>query len=227
VVSLFSKILKVFAKNNLFDEGVELIGSWCFYLYQKNLGAPSFPFRTQDIDFLIPNPFKGKEHKDFIQQLEGLGFQTEFTRNGSLFLWNAELRIEFITPEKGKGSDAAIRIKKLGLSAIPLRFVNLLLDDPVHVTEGGVKIALPNPSNYCLHKLIIANRRKSKDKLFKDIQQAICTYSIADKNYLQKQFLDFPKKWKQSIVDVLAKNKDQFPLFDRKIGEILITLQNY
>lgn len=29
-------ILAVFARNGLFDEGVELIGSWCFYLYQKH-----------------------------------------------------------------------------------------------------------------------------------------------------------------------------------------------
>jgi len=93
---------------------VELIGSWCFYLYQQKLGAPSFPLRTQDIDFLIPNPFIGKEHKNFIKQLEDLGFQSEFKRNGSLYLWNTELKIEFITPEKGRGSDKAIRFKKLG-----------------------------------------------------------------------------------------------------------------
>jgi len=85
VVKLITEILKVFEKNNLFEEGVELIGSWCFYLYQQKLGAPSFPLRTQDIDFLIPNPFKGKEHKNFIKQLENLGFQSEFKRNGSLY----------------------------------------------------------------------------------------------------------------------------------------------
>ncbi len=65
-----ARILKVFSENNLFDEGVELIGSWCFQLYQKHLGAPQFPLRTQDIDFLIPNPYRGKENKNFIEQLE-------------------------------------------------------------------------------------------------------------------------------------------------------------
>lgn len=184
--NLVLKILKVFEKNNLFEEGVELIGSWCFYLYQKHLNAPSFPLRTQDIDFLIPNPFKGKEHKEFIRQLEELGFQSEFNRSGSLYLWNAELKIEFITPGKGRGAEESIRIKKLGLSAIPLRFVNLLLSDPICITEEGVKTAVPNPANYCLHKLVIANRRRTIDKRMKDLQQAICTYSIADKSYLKK-----------------------------------------
>ena len=61
MIKLVADILQVFADNNLFNEGVELIGSWCFQLYQKHLGAKSFPLRTIDIDFLIPNPYRGKE----------------------------------------------------------------------------------------------------------------------------------------------------------------------
>ena len=164
MVKLILEILKVFESNDLFDEGIELIGSWCFYLYQRHLGAQSFPLRTQDIDFLILNPFKGNEHADFIRQLEVLGFQSDFRRDGSLYLWNTDLKIEFITPEKGSGTEEAIRFKRLGLSAIPLRFVSLLLEDPMYITENGIKIAVPNPSNYCLHKMVIANRRRVEDK---------------------------------------------------------------
>ena len=61
MIKLVTEILKVFADNNLFNEGIELIGSWCFQLYQKHLGAKSFPLRTIDIDFLIPNPYRRKE----------------------------------------------------------------------------------------------------------------------------------------------------------------------
>jgi hypothetical protein len=61
VIKLVTEILKDFADNNLFNEGIELIGSWCFQLYQKHFGAKSFPLRTIDIDFLIPNPYRGKE----------------------------------------------------------------------------------------------------------------------------------------------------------------------
>ena len=68
MVDLIGKILGVFADNNLFEEGVELIGSWCFKLYQKHLGVESFPLRTPDIDFLIPTPFHGKEHANFVTQ---------------------------------------------------------------------------------------------------------------------------------------------------------------
>lgn len=72
MIDLVGKILRVFADNDLFEEGVELIGSWCFQLYKERLGAKDFPLRTQDIDFLVPNPFYGKAHEDFIKQIEAL-----------------------------------------------------------------------------------------------------------------------------------------------------------
>ncbi len=96
MIKAIAAIIKVFADNNLFNEGVELIGSWCFQLYQKHLGAKSFPLQTQDIDFLIPNPFPGKEHLDFIAQLEALGFTKDFKRDGSLYLWNTELKSDAV-----------------------------------------------------------------------------------------------------------------------------------
>jgi len=226
VVNIIERILRVFADNHLFDEGVELIGSWCFQLYQKHLGAQSFPLRTQDIDFLIPNPFHGKEHANFIKQLEGLGFSCDFKRNGSLYLWNAELKIEFITPEKGRGVDSAIKIKKLGVNAIPLRFVGLLLDNPVSIVENGVKILVPNPANFCLHKLIVASRRRKIDKSIKDLQQAICTSVIVDKQEMRKLFDSLPKKWKQAILRMLEKSKQEIPLLMKEIEDLGFTLQN-
>ena len=61
MLEIIEEILKIFAKNGLFDEGIELIGSWSFLVYQKYLRARSLPFATHDVDFLIPNPFHGKD----------------------------------------------------------------------------------------------------------------------------------------------------------------------
>ena len=225
MVELIRKILKIFADNNLFNEGVELIGSWCFQLYQKHLGAKNFPLVTQDVDFLIPNPFRGKEHPGFIKELENLGFRYAFQQDGSLYLWNAELKIEFITPEKGRGVDAAIKVKKLGLNAIPLRFVMLLLNNPITIVEDGINILVPNPANFCLHKLIIASRRRKLDKSLKDLQQAICSSVIVDKKEIHELFLSLPKKWKQSVIDMLEKSKEELVLYINEIDELERTLQ--
>ncbi len=226
MVDLIGKILKVFADNNLFEEGVELIGSWCFKLYQKHLEVENFPLRTPDIDFLIPTPFHGKVHADFIEQLQALGFDTDFKSDGSIYLWNTELKIEFITAEKGKGTDKAIKVNKLGLSAIPLRHVGLLLGKPIIITDNGMKIRVPAPSRFCLHKLIIASRRRKLDKRLKDLQQAVYTSTIVDKKEMQELFRTLPKKWRQSVLRMLDKAKPEFPLMGTEIERILITLQS-
>ncbi|MBL7131654.1 MAG: hypothetical protein ISS45_09695 [Candidatus Omnitrophica bacterium] len=225
MIKIIQDILKVFADNNLFNEGAQLIGSWCFKLYQKDLGAKNFPLRTQDIDFLIPAPYRGKEHKNFIKQLEGLGFNCEFKSNGSLYLWNSELKIEFITTEKGRGTDRAIKIKKLGVSAIPLRFVSLLLDDPITLVEDGIKILVPNPANFCLHKLIIASRRRKIDKSLKDLQQAFCTSVIVDNYKMRELFNSLPRKWRATIIRMLERAKKELPLLIEEIEKLEFTLQ--
>lgn len=219
------RILKVFADNNLFEEGVELIGSWCFQLYQKHLGAKSFPLRTQDIDFLIPSPFHGKEHLDFIKQLEELGFESDFKRDGSLYLWNADLKIEFITTEKSAGTDKAIKIKKLGINAIPLRHVGFLLDKPITIIDEGIKISVPTPERFCLHKLIIAARRRKIEKRMKDLQQAICTSTIVNTKEIQKLFQSLPKNWQKIALRMLEKAKLEVPLLREEIDKIEFTLQ--
>jgi len=226
VVDLVRKILAVFSENRLFNEGVQLIGSWCFLMYQKHLGAKEFPLRTQDIDFLVPTPYHGKDHSDFIRQLEALGFMVEFKRSGSLYLWNAELKIEFITTEKGRGTDKAIKINKLGINAIPLRFVGLLLENPVSIVDEGIKILVPNPANFCLHKLIIASRRRKIDKSLKDIQQAICTSVIVDDQEIKKLFKSLPKKWRAAIIRTLDKAKRELPLLAGETEKLELALQN-
>ena len=226
MVDLIGKILRVFADNNLFEEGVELIGSWCFKLYQKHLGVDNFPLRTPDIDFLIPTPFHGKEHANFVKQLEALGFDVDFKSDGSLYLWNAELKIEFITVEKGRGSNRAIKVNKLGVNAIPLRHVGLLLDKPIMITDNGMKIRVPAPSRFCLHKLIIASRRRKLDKSLKDLQQAIYTSTIVDKKEIQELFRTLPKKWRQAVLKMLDKAKAEFPSMGTEIEKLSLTLQN-
>ncbi len=226
MVKLIGKILKVFANNDLFDEGAQLIGSWCFKLYQKHLGVDKFPLRTPDIDFLFPTPFRGKAHPNFLKELEDLGFEVDFKWDGSLYLWNSELKIEFMTTEKGRGTDKAIKIKNLGVNATALRYVSFLLEKPIIIVDDGIKVCLPAPSRFCLHKLIIASQRKTLDKSLKDLQQAIYTFKIVNKQEIQKLFQALPKKWGQSVLKMLKKAETEFPLLNEEIEKIIFTLQN-
>ena len=190
------------------------------------MGAPNFPLRTIDIDFLIPNPYRGKKNKKFINDLENLGFKYDFDSSGALYLWNADLKIEFITPLKGKGAEDTIKIKPLGFNATGLRFVDLLLNEPIILVDGGIKIKVPNSANFCLHKLIIASRRKKIDKSQKDLQQAILTSVIADHQQIKNLFDSLPKNWKIAISKSLEKAKKEMPLLHEEINNLEFTLQN-
>ena len=69
MIKLVKDILAVFGKHGLFDEGVALIGSWCFQLYQKHYRVEKFPLQTQDIDFLTPTRLKAKNMKSSLMIL--------------------------------------------------------------------------------------------------------------------------------------------------------------
>lgn len=226
MIDIVEKILKVFNDNHLWDEGVELIGSWCFILYQKHFEVKPFPFRTLDIDFLIPFPYKGKEKIDLVGLLEPLGFKVSFNSNGSIYLWNPEIKIEFITIEKGRGSEKAKEIKQLSIKAIPLRFVDILLEDPVEVQEKGVKVLIPKPGAFALHKLLISGRRKKRDKKAKDLQQALHVLEAIDIKEVIKIYKTFPVSWQKLILDALEKASGEFLLMEDFIGELMITLRS-
>ena len=117
------------------------------------------------------------------------------------------------------------RLKKLGIKAIPLRFVNLLLEKPIIIEDKGLKIKVPNPINFCLQKLIISTRRTKSEKKHKDVQQAICTSSIIDMKDFNKEYMSLPIKWRKAILESLNSAKNIMPLYNKDIERILSALQ--
>src|SRR5512143_2774838 len=53
-------ILRAMTQHQLWESGFEIIGSWCFLLYQKHLPMERYPLKTEDLDILVPRPFKGR-----------------------------------------------------------------------------------------------------------------------------------------------------------------------
>ena len=54
------KLLAAMERLGFFEAGIELIGSYCFKVYQSHFGVEWFPLRTIDIDFAVPIPYKGR-----------------------------------------------------------------------------------------------------------------------------------------------------------------------
>jgi len=226
MIDLIQKILRIFEENGLWDDGVELIGSWCFQLYQKHYGVENYPLRTIDIDFLIPSPFKGKKKIDIAALLEPLGFKPGFNSDGSVYLWGPELKVEFLTAERGRGEEKGKEIKNLSIKATPLRFVDMLFKDPVRVKEQGVEVLIPNPICFAIHKLLISARRKNKDKKSKDLEHAILTLEASEANQIADYYKGLPDPWKRSILRTLGAVKRTMPLHEKYAAELLIALQS-
>lgn len=225
MIELVRRILAVFERHGLWDEGVELIGSWCFYLYQRHLGVKPYPFKTQDIDFLLPYPYRGRVKVDLIEELKRLGFRHDFRPDGSIYLWNAELRIEFLIPERGRGRDKAVEIKTLAVKAMPLRFVDMLLRHPISITEGGAAVSVPDPAAFCLHKLIVANRRKRPESRQKDLEQALHVAPIVKEAILKRIYQELPKTWQRIIIQTLERTLQSTALLRHEAQELLDTLR--
>lgn len=223
-MDLIRRILEVFERHRLWDEGIELIGSWCFLFYQRHLGVKAYPFRTQDIDFLLPYPYKGRAKVDLIHELEQLGFRHDFKPDGSIYLMNAELRIEFMIPERGRGRDRAVEITSLSLTAMPLRFVDMLLRHPISITEGKITVSVPDPAAFCLHKLLIANRRRRADSRQKDLEQALHVVPVAKAAMLKQIYQELPKTWQRTIVRTLERTLEHTILLRNEAQQLLDTL---
>jgi len=192
-------------------EHVILVGSWASYFYELYYQSADYHplIRTSDIDFLIPNPRKVIPSLDLDagKALEELDFVKSFHRSGLIKYESKDLTIEFLVPEVGRGCGGPLRIKGLNLTAQPLRFLNMLTDDPLMVHYEGMRIKVPDPIAYAFHKLIISTRRIKKDKKVKDYHTAIDLILFLKKQgmfgKIRSYFNSLPKPWQKKISAVL------------------------
>lgn len=208
------EILRRFYRAGILDYFI-LIGSWCVPFYKDYFHSRKefTTLRTRDIDFLINTPNKIKEKVDIPLLLKDLGFVVSFQGDkGYIKLDHPDLMLEFLVPEKGKGSDKPHSLPMLGLNATPLRFLDFLAQNTIEVKIEDFSITLPHPIHYALHKLIIGHRRQKEDKAMKDRQSAIDILNAlihkGEADMVKKVFQAMPKKWKNKIKGSLEKTPE-------------------
>ena len=199
------EIIKVFSRN---DIKVILVGSYCLPLLKEELGLNLPTIKTQDIDFLINIPYKGKE-VDMESLLKPLGFSIGFNPDGSNYFTNGIFKIEFLTPKKGREADRAIFIKPLKISATPLRYLKMLSDEQMRMEKEDYTYRIPSPWALAYHKILIARVRRSKDKREKDMLQAMALlreiFKRPDETKKAISYLEsLPSKWKRYIKEQIT-----------------------
>lgn len=198
-------------------DSVVLIGSWCMPFYKEYFSVVKYlsAIKTRDVDFLVPHPKKIKVNVDIAGLLKDLGFVVGYSGSkGYMKLEHPDLVIEFLSPERGRGTDSPVPLPQLKINAQALRFLDFLAENTIKVKVEDFYIIMPHPANFALHKLIVSQRRKKEDKSEKDksmafeILNALMVKGEAPK--IKKAFEFISVKWQKKIIRVLeeVKNKE-------------------
>lgn len=87
-----------------------------------------------------------------------------------------DFKVEFLTPLTGRDHRRRMAIEQLGVTAIPLRFLDYLIENPVQAIALGrrpILVHVPSPGRYAVHKLIVSReRKKHSPKIRKDLEQS-------------------------------------------------------
>lgn len=199
-------VLKKFNEASLLKH-ITLIGSWCIYFYKNYFKSISYStfIRTRDVDFLIPLPFKFKKNLNIFKLIENFGFIEEYKGSkGYIKLKHPDLTIEFLVPERGRGIDKPYKIPQLGINAVALRFLDFLAINTIVINLDKLKITVPHPAAYALHKFIIFKRRIKIDKHDRDIEGALRVFHALIKNEehitIRHIFEKMHKKWQSAVI---------------------------
>ncbi|MCB2193041.1 MAG: nucleotidyltransferase domain-containing protein [Deltaproteobacteria bacterium] len=210
-----AQLIKALDEQGLWELGLELVGSWCFKVYQNYCGVEFYPFRTLDVDLAVRLPYRG-EKKDIGGLLKSLGFEERFNAaNGSISYSNGEIMVEFLRARKGSGArKERPQIPELGLAPVAVPYLDLILHNPLTLSIKGVgKVTVPHPAAFFFHKLLVAAVRRESAKQKKDFRQtaAVAKALAMDEAMLAKArelYGQMPKSWRKRISGSLSKGRE-------------------
>jgi hypothetical protein len=182
------RVIAALAAEGVFRVGGVLIGTIAYRCISGLLGAKlsSASAFTADVDLAgktIPIAVHDEvaSPQTALERLE-MGFSPMNEFNPAYYgtrykAGEGEFKVEFLTPLVGKDRGAPLKIRQLGVPAIPLRFLDYLIENPVPAVALGRKpvlVKIPQPARYAVHKLIVSRERKPSQKLKaqKDLQQS-------------------------------------------------------
>ncbi len=185
------RVFEVLAEAGVFRLGGVVVGTRAFATYGNMLGI-RFARRslaTQDLD-IAQDPriaialAEGSPPADAEAGLRrsDLGFMAvpaldPRSPSTSFRIRGRDLRVDFLTPMRGRESSAPVYLPTLRVSAQPLRFLDYLIAEPVQaavVGSSGILVNVPDPGRFAWHKLLAAEHRPVSEqvKARKDLRQA-------------------------------------------------------
>ena len=165
-------LLAAFARCGVFRLGGTLVGTVAFQHYEGELGV-ALDFertaRTDDIDIASFERLSFALGDSVEPSLEDVFRDLKFQPvpapdRRHVWRWRQTsglVLVEFLMPAWGE--EGVRKLPALGVSALALRHLDYLLEDPVPAVSlyrSGVLVQIPRPERYAMHKLIVAERRR-------------------------------------------------------------------
>lgn len=214
---MFLRLLEAFGKLGLWEEGLTLIGSWCFSIYVQAFGVEYYPLRTMDFDFGLRVPYTGAK-ADIDELLRNLGFTARIDM--------AYDKIDYVLPGVGivevfidreMASEEQLRALKQDLALRPaaLSYLHVLIEHPVTTKVHGVHkaITVPSMAAFFVHRLITSRFGEYRDpldhryKIRKDYKQAaLVAKKILIDRKLQQQLTEINRNLSQDLRQKMCKS---------------------
>lgn len=193
--SASARVLKALSDGGVFHLDGVLVGTQAFVALGNLLGVrwAAGSIRTQDIDIAaeatisIALTDQGVNVPGVIEGLE-MGFlpvpQLDPRKPSTSFVVRGKgLRVDLLTPLKGRRARGPVMINRFKAAAQPLPFLDFLIARPVRgavVDGGGILVNVPDPARFAFHKLIVSGERgpAMHTKRTKDLHQASQIFSV-------------------------------------------------
>jgi hypothetical protein len=214
-IKLFESILKDFDDYGILGDFI-LIGSWTLRIYSHHFkNDPRIPIvATQDLDLLVANPSKVSREVDIPKLLSKYDLEEvhSFIDGFSKFV-SPDFEVEFLYPDKGRGTSQGKIIKAFKIIATPLRYMSFIQDNSKIVEYKQFSLRVPIPAVFVLLKYLLVKKRKAGDvnKIAKDISTAkeleFFLLEKGKKDDFIFYFKKMPKKWQKDLLMVLKENE--------------------
>ena len=157
-----------------------LVGGWVPFLYSQYVWKTHHkPITTVDIDFGFQDiPYKGKmtiasrvRQQNYGEHHVEMGRLVPFVPVARLGKGDIKADIEFITSPK---TSEKMKRKLIGeeIKINTIEDFEILLQDPVFIKVGALKVQVPNTAIFTLHKLLTFVERDRVEKRLKDLYYA-------------------------------------------------------
>ena len=179
------KLLGLLGQVGFFEKSA-IIGSWVMPIYRALHGV-QYVLRTLDLDLAVHLARRGKAVRaDLAGLIADMGFTDYFTADGWQKFSAGGYEVDFMVKRPGGKDTGALKVPEWNITALPLPFIDILIDFSETARLDETVIRYPVPEAFFLHKLLVAPRRLSEAKRRKDLDQCLVLTEVIDDTLLRE-----------------------------------------